>query len=438
MLWLQVNVWDRVLAAGEIQRMARCEDDPQGNYVSWEVGWTLQEVTSYEASLDDFCKDKFDMTYWFPSLTHVESQYLCPSMGSRHPSATDRQEILALVDKAQAKFPPSHSCYADQWLNITDIQEEGVWRDGKTPVRGDIMWKKQEPNGIQYENCVSINGRGGLDDVNCNTNAKCVICFFEGPKRFSLLGTCELELRNVYFMVVQPDVGELQFLGYGAYKIMLQEEVWVWLDSVTNHTIATMVNTNLDFPMGRRWWKLERSVCGQKAGGLRRLLLSPCPPGHFTCDDATCIAMDHRCDFKHDCRDKSDELGCEVVSFPEDYQNHLPPRLEQEGGGVSLPITLTVGVESLGVNTLAMTLEVSYTLSLTWVDNRLLYRNLKHNSNLNVLSLATVRLLWAPEVAFVNTVDGHHTKMDYETNVRVNRLANAVERNSSSPAEGKH
>ena len=169
---------------------------------------------------------------------------------------------------------------------------------------------------------------------------------------------------------------------------------------------------------------------------MRRLLLSPCPPGHFTCDDATCIKINTHCDFKYDCRDKSDELGCEVVSSPKDYQNHVPTRLEHGEGEISLPVTFNVSVESLGVETLTMTLEVSHTLSLTWVDSRLYYRNLKENSSLNVLSLATMKLLWAPEVNFVNTIDGHHTWMDYETTVTINRRATATGRNNSSPGEG--
>lgn len=432
----QVNVWDRALDAEEIQRIAHCEDNPQGNYVSWDAGWTLQEVESYETPLATFCKSESIIIYWFPSLSHTESQYMCPALGSRHVSVFNKDEIEALLQKAEEDFPPDHSCYNEYWTTITDKQEEGVWRDGKHRLEGTVNWARQEPNGIEYENCASIN-HNGVMDVNCNTNIKCVTCFLDGLRRFSLLGTCELELRNVYFMVVQPKVGDLQFLGYGAYQIIQREGTWMWLNVVTNQTIAIMEKATLDFPMGRRWWQLKRSVCGQEAGGRRRLLLSPCPQGYFTCDDATCIDLATRCDFKYDCHDNSDELDCQVIAFPKDYQYHLPPRVEQEQGEISLPITLSVTVDSLGVDTLAMTLEVSYTLALTWVDNRLQYRNLKVNSTLNVLSATTMRLLWTPVVSFVNTVDGRRTVMDESTTITIQRRTEAIGRNDSASAEGE-
>lgn len=434
----QVNVWDRILDAEQILRMARCEDDPQGNYVSWDAGWTLQKVESYEMPLADFCKSESDLNiiYWFPFLPHAESQYLCPALGSHHPSVTSREEMKTLLQESDKKFPQDHNCYDDFWSPVTDTQEEGVWRDGKQRVEGTVVWATQEPNGIEYENCASVFRRG-VADVDCNTNRKCVACVFYGRRRFSLLGTCELELRNVYFMVVQPKVGELQFLGYGTYQIMQQQGSWVWVNVVTNKTIATMEKARLDFPMGRRWWRLHRSVCGQEEGGRRRLLLSPCPSGHFTCDDGTCIMLDARCDLKYDCRDNSDELDCQIVAFPEQYQNHLPPRVEQEEKEASLPVTLSVSVESLGVDTLAMTIEVSYTLALTWVDNRLQYRNLKVNSTLNVLSANTMLLLWTPELSFVNTVDGRRTVMDHDTSVWIERRTKAIGRNDSASAEGE-
>lgn len=416
--------------------MARCEDDPQGNYLSWNAGWTLEKVQSYEMQLSDFCKTESAHIYWFPSLSNTVSKYLCPALGSRHPSVISREEIDVLIQEADKKFSKDHSCWEDYWTTVSDTAEEDVWRDGRVRVQGTIVWAIQEPNGIEYENCVSVFRRG-VADVNCNTNLKCVACMFDGLRRFSLLGTCELELRNVYFKVIQPTVGELQFLGYGAYQIMQREGTWVWLDVVANQTIATMEKSKLNFPMGRKWWRLKRSVCDQEEGGRRRLLLSPCPSGYFTCDDATCIDLATRCDFKYDCRDNSDELGCQVVAFPEDYQNHLPPRVEVEEEEISLPVTLSVRVESLGVDTLAMTLEVSYELSLTWVDNRLKYRNLKVNNTLNVLSANTMKLLWVPEVSFVNTVDGQGTVMDDDTTVWVERRNEAIGRNDSASAEGE-
>ena len=47
----------------------------------------------------------------------------------------------------------------------------------------------------------------------------CAACDMTEIRIFSLLGTCEVEVRNVYFIVYQEAIGELVFKGYGQYHI---------------------------------------------------------------------------------------------------------------------------------------------------------------------------------------------------------------------------
>ncbi|KAK3857175.1 hypothetical protein Pcinc_036553, partial [Petrolisthes cinctipes] len=224
----QVNVWDRTLSESEVRRVAQCEDDLQGNYISWNVGWTLENIISYQVALPDLCSGPSGLTYfWFPSLPFKTALYLCQALGSRLPSATDIREVKTLFGEAETKFNKTHSCYTDLWTAPTDREQEGTWKIGENTVQEDIVWTPNEPNGLQYENCVSIVPNGAWD-VNCKTNKKCIACTFEDQQRFSLLGTCEDELRNVYFMVFQYSVNELIFMGYGAYQIRLEDGVWEW------------------------------------------------------------------------------------------------------------------------------------------------------------------------------------------------------------------
>lgn len=343
--------------------------------------------------------------------------------------------MKTVYSEANTKFNKTHSCYSDHWTALNDIESEGKWKIGDYEVPGNITWAPNEPNGLQYENCVSI-GPFGIWDVNCKTNKKCVVCTFEDQQRFSLLGTCEDELRNVYFMVFQYSVDELVFVGYGAYQIKLSDGVWIWVDGVNNITIAYMQDSGLGYPLGRRTWRLEESVCGQESGGLRKLTLTPCSPQEFTCDDATCVPLIHRCDLKYDCRDNSDELDCQLVSFPDGYQKHLPPR-NPVNPLAGLDITFSLIVEFLEVTTLAMAMEVSYRLQLTWVDSRLHYQNLKENEAMNVLAKSTMNNLWIPQVSFINTMDNQHTINDDDTVILVRRLGDAVGRDEAAHAEGK-
>ncbi|XP_071533859.1 uncharacterized protein [Panulirus ornatus] len=428
----QVNVWDTALSQEEIQAIAQCRSDPQGNYVSWEVGWTLTNVTSRDVPLADLCRQKVDLTYfWFPSAPYDTAQYLCRALGT-HLTST-KAELLAILNVSSVTFTREDSCYTDIWVAMNDIDEEGVWKINGLPVTGEISWAPQEPNGLHYENCAS-GVLTGMADVDCHANLKCVVCPMNDQTRFSFLGTCETELRNVYFTAFQHSPSEVVFVGYGAYHIKRQEGIWTWVNVVNNRTIAQLGESVPDFPMGRRWWHLQEPVCGQKPGGRRLLLLSPCGTDQFTCDDATCIPLDNRCDLKYDCRDNTDELECHTVAFPRDYQDHLPPRasgIDQK----SLPIIVTINIESLSVQTMEMTMEVSYRLELTWLDNRLQYQNLKVENTLNILPASTVDRLWTPQVDFINTIGNHHTLMDVDTIMLVTRLADSIGRNITAPAE---
>lgn len=432
---MQVNVWDRVLSKEEILKFARCESNPTGNYISWEAGWSLKVVSSYDLPLAQFCQQKVGKTYfWFPSLPEVTAHYVCEALGSHLPWADSIKDVYALQNVSVAAYPDSDNCHANYWMSLTDKKEENVWRSYDGQIVDKIFWAPYEPNGLRYENCAALS-RYGVADISCEMQIRCAVCTFTKQHRFSLLGICEQELRNVYFVAYQDDIGELVFIGYGKYHIKRVEDQWTWTDVVGNFTVARMEETVPDYPMGRRWWRLEHPVCGQKSGGRRMLMLSPCPHGHFTCDDATCVPIHHRCDLKYDCRDNSDEYDCQLIAFPQDYQRHLPPRLSGDEE-LSLPIILNVTMETIAVKTLDMTMEIAYEVAMTWIDNRLEYLNLKVNDSLNKLHNKTVKKLWIPQVNFINTDNIHHTRIDEDVVMFIRRQVQDFTMDQAAPAEG--
>ncbi|XP_069937298.1 uncharacterized protein, partial [Cherax quadricarinatus] len=432
----QVNVWDSVLSESVIAGMAACRSDPQGNYVSWEAGWDLYNITEYQVSLEYFCHQKTDAIYFTFPVTVGPAFYICEALGTHLPLPTTWNQIKFLVNTTVQRYRGQGDiCKNALWSPVTDIDIEGTWvTHYDNALAAPLIWSDGEPNGIFYENCIKIESKG-LSDIDCIHYAICALCEFSDLPIMSLLGTCELEDRNVYFIAYQENVGDLYFKGYGEYHIRKVGKDWLWINVVTNKTLARLdPNAPFGMPMGRRVWHLETTVCDQTEGS-RTFVLTPCNTNSYTCDDATCIPHENRCDLKYDCLDRSDEADCELVRQPADYRNDLSPRLNSNKNDSSLPITLHINIESVTVYTTEMTMQLSYEIDMVWVDNRLDYRNLKVNDSLNRVTYTTMMGLWSPTVGFVNTEGHQHTEVDIESSLYLQRLQPPDERDYSAPGE---
>ena len=140
------------------------------------------------------------------------------------------------------------------------------------------------------------------------------------------------------------------------------------------------------------------------------LKLTGCAEDEFTCDDGQCIKMERRCDQVtgdrkgRNCRDKSDENGCQLVDFGKNYNKNIPP-IESEDGSVipanvSISITLMKVVE---IEEVDHSIHLQFQISLSWKENRVKYRNLKKQTSQNVLTEEDVNLIWLPLIVYDNT-----------------------------------
>ncbi|KAF2361463.1 Low-density lipoprotein (LDL) receptor class A repeat [Trinorchestia longiramus] len=476
-----VNVWNRSLTQDEVTGLASCQTDMQGNYISWDAGWDLKNATSFDVPLHQFCETESASVYfWFSDLPPVINNYICESLGTHLPLPKTVQESTAWLDLAAKILGNTTRCNKEILVAANDFERDGRWvvtYNNEVIDQEKFAWKDGEPNGLTYENCAQIEP-GGVADIDCMTRIQCAVCEFKTRQVFSFRGTCETELRNINFLAYQNSVGDLLFRGYGNHQIeKTQNGTWIWKNVVNGRTLATMVHDGPnDFPMGRRLWNLQKPVCNQDEG-QRMLLLTSCKDEDYSCSDGTCIPRDLRCDLKYDCIDRSDEAECEIVVLPSDYRDDLPPRgspiqnlknlnsplcgavleatpeptinpndanrmdffgescVEINKDDTRLPVTLSINIETMRVDSTDMYVHASYTLSLSWRDSRLTYVNIKKNSSLNQLRYNTMVELWHPSVGYVNTDGNQRSVVDEEAVLLIKRESEHVHGDNAAPGE---
>lgn len=310
----QFNLWNRVLTREEVRDLALCRKLLHGDVISWEGEWEVQHVMEYEVDLQDLCPhQKTPRFQVFPPMTYKEGIRLCESLGGFMPAPRNWSDVAAIYSEAQKLRPECQML----WVGIEDEAQEGTWlyHHSGRPAH-DVPWAADEPNGLRYENCGALDVEGVVDE-HCRA-IRCPCCVELPDLIFTMRGSCETQVHNMNYMMKYDN--EKGFVGYGDYKILYNDTHWIWLNHQTNETLAHLLPSVYNYPMGRKLWRLERPLCGQKSGVTRRLLLSVCEEQQYTCDDGSCVDLDLRCDLKYDCKDHSDEADCLMVRLPPDYK----------------------------------------------------------------------------------------------------------------------
>ncbi|XP_069980101.1 uncharacterized protein [Penaeus vannamei] len=417
----EVNVWSRALAVDEVASLVECKGSA-GDLVAWTDAWTMHgDVTKADVSSERLCSNRrATKQFLFPPVSSKAAFQVCEGLGGS--VTTPRRAEVEDLRRLLSGFPDNETC-SRLWTGVTDVATEGEWTYHKNGLPAQVSWRPGAPDGDVLQNCAAIYLEGssdGLTDVSCSRKL-CAVCDVPEGLVWTLLGACEEFPRNIHFVARQRASGEFHFRGYSSYMIMRNDTNgrWVWWDRQRNEVVAILSESEFGFPMGRHSWALQRPVCGRKPPVEHVLLLTPCGAGSFSCDDATCIPLYQRCDLKFDCRDKSDESGCELVQFPPVYRPDLPPSDVASAASAPLPVGVRMVLESADVRTSTMMIHINYNLTLTWREGRVNYLNLNKDYTLNRVPYNTMRELWVPTVDFTNTRGNHITHADEEATMMV-------------------
>ena len=123
-----------------------------------------------------------------------------------------------------------------------------------------------------------------------------------------------------------------------------------------------------------------------------------CNDDQFSCDDGTCVQMGHRCNWRFECKDKSDENDCmNLLIDKESYSKDIPPFSYDAKEKVIVSIIL-MSVDKIDLT--SATFNAKIQLIIKWKDYRLTFINLFKRGN--IVEKDTKQEIWIPPIRFTN------------------------------------
>ena len=392
-----------------------------GDFLSWtNSSWSLQGKTRWteEVSVKDLCI-KIDSIQWLTTSRAKKPEhcrYLCQNLNGRMTSVETPELYEAFRVRARYLNPilnhdGSNSISA--WLPLRR-DDNGRWADIYTNNTHTAEWNQGFPAPAASKSCaIGSLGKANWYCIHTGGGWRCS-CSFVKPPFLTLRGLClDSRIDQTWMPYNSPLDGETTYYGNrkSFARFLKADNQWK-LETYVYGTTAISSEISGRFMLGKQNWRVEgdSKKCSGDPFYTATLKLTGCnPEGEFTCDDGQCIKMERRCDQvtgkEPNCRDKSDEKGCQLIIFEGDYNKNIPPIESAKDGSpipadVSISITLMKVVE---IEEVDHSIHLQFEISMEWKENRVSYKNLKSKSSLNALTSEDISRLWLPLVIYYNT-----------------------------------
>ena len=367
----------------------------------------------------------------------MDCMYHCNYTGGRIPKIVTLEEKPQMGKFLKEFYSSVSYTLGGYWVSLTDYLEEGVWRDyitnetmqhdGSFGVEAsNIPWAHfiwETARGEWFENYGAAPGFGMV-----------CICDHKEVPHLQLRGICpSSKIGSTYTpQNDRQDSSNLQYLSSQGTVLQYDENKNVWLmfqfDGSFLQIIGHSEASEGTFLLGKHNWTIENDThsCSKGKPYTAELKLTGCSDQEqFTCDNGDCVSMGKRCDQIPDCRDKSDERQCNVLVLEEGYNKNIPPiTLDKEKVNVSISLNL---LKLVDIDEEDYSIEIQFSITMEWLENRAVYQNLKHEKSLNTLTDAYIKQLWLPRVIYENTDQKETTRLgeygrgEWDTHVVVAR-----------------
>ena len=454
--WLQisnkvtnVNIFSSSLSVEKMQGYTQEKECGRwGDFLSWdEMHWNLhgdtvvQEIDGKGPCLED------PLNLYQAGFDQMETcMHFCENLGSRVPPVSTLEQWERLHTFLAGKLSSGAV-----WLPIDDRAKEGEWRDYYTHqlLNFSFPWFKSEPNGGTSENCAFMDFSHSLQwtDVSCWGSYACVCEKYPVKNSHALhglrlRGLCPSSAIGIYYQPINDfaDFAQLTITGVPQSTIQYDKNSRKWkLKMQFQNVTGVSRAAQHTFTLGKHNWTIRGDLActnGNDDQYTTELKMTGCKSDSFTCDDGQCVKMEQRCNQLPDCRDHSDENGCNIIVLEKGYNRNVPPVSVENGKKEMVNVSLSIDLLKLvDINEEDYSIEIQFEITLKWIENRLVYQHLKTDRSLNALTQEDIQQLWLPEVIYENTDQKESTRLGVQWEWKTRMI---VERNGKETPTDMH
>ena len=427
-----VNVWKNYLTKIDINHFIACEKPVTGDFLAWNnVILKTNGLEMVEKDFNHVCRnERVHSIAIYSNQVKSQQEYLgfCKKIGSYVATALNEEEfknIFEIVVKSHIK--PNYFFFGiifkdKVWVDINNNSVTTNWdkhRDYKFVA------------GVKATCLVSDGGTIYGDSCSFIMNPICKQK--ETLTSFQLRGVCLNSGADAQYIFINSTF----LLGYLNTEIVLliNETRWIIRNSTSKYVLATL-NSTTAFPIGKNKWHFTSGINCTDANETYRTLflhLDVAQPGHFCCDDGTCLDWESTVgDSVPQCAGGEDENPCPScgLNFITPGVGTLPdqPYLERkEIDGVlrtvktKLRANVTV-IEVFSISEKEGLFEIYFVVQLMWKDVLAKYMSLKDDENMNFFEDSKVEI-WTPSLGFfhwkLSEAIEYGTKMLIQKNVDI-------------------
>ena len=238
----------------------------------------------------------------------------------------------------------------------------------------------------------------------------------------NLRGVCKFSKFDLKYQVSMLSDGSLIYYGDVRSVISYNYTISSWqiLDTKDPTISATFKSSFGTLAMGANTWEVENDKKCQEGKVSLFLSLTTCLDTQFTCGDGLCIGMEERCDGVANCKDKIDEIDCNVAEIDPSYNKRLAPPPEKGLSKIQVELDITINTFN-SFDLIESSFELELVLALKWYDSRLVFNNLRKSMSSNLMGPEEANSIWFPTIVLENTKKKLEFVVDAKSVISVER-----------------